>query len=114
MNITTEPAVLPESSNHFYGTDGLLLLEDGLSADSVVILLISADSLQEQRQLGIVDRYGNAACFTGEECILKSRQIIPTLARGHQMPCRFLSAALSAETVSFCHQSPVFSASPLS
>ncbi len=55
--------------NHFYGTDGLLLLEDGLSADSVVILLTSADSLQEQRQLGIVDRYGNAACFTGEECM---------------------------------------------
>jgi uncharacterized Ntn-hydrolase superfamily protein len=55
--------------NHFYGTDGLLLLEDGLTADSVAILLTSADSLQEQRQLGIVDRYGNAASFTGEDCM---------------------------------------------
>ncbi|MCK5786441.1 MAG: VCBS repeat-containing protein [Candidatus Sabulitectum sp.] len=35
---------------------------------------------------------------------LNSRQIIPTLATGHQMPCRFLSAAWSAGTVSGDHQ----------
>lgn len=56
-------------TNHFYGTDGMTLLESGLSADSVVSILTSADSLREQRQLGIVDMYGNSASFTGEMCM---------------------------------------------
>ena len=56
-------------TNHYYGTDGLLLLESGLSADSVIQLLTSADSLLEQRQLGVVDMYGNSAAFTGEMCM---------------------------------------------
>ncbi|MCK5787329.1 MAG: DUF1028 domain-containing protein, partial [Candidatus Sabulitectum sp.] len=55
-------------TNHFYGTDGLALLGSGLTADSVVFLLTEADSLRDQRQLGIVDRYGNTASFTGEGC----------------------------------------------
>ncbi len=56
-------------TNHFYGTEGVPLLAEGLSADSVLILLTSADSLREQRQLGIVDRFGNTASFTGEMCM---------------------------------------------
>jgi len=56
-------------TNHFYGTEGLELLKQGLSADSAVFLLTSADSLREQRQLGIVDMYGNAASFTGSGCM---------------------------------------------
>ncbi|MCK5787358.1 MAG: DUF1028 domain-containing protein, partial [Candidatus Sabulitectum sp.] len=55
-------------TNHFYGTDGLALLGSGLTADSVVFLLTAGDSLRDQRQLGIVDRYGNTASFTGEGC----------------------------------------------
>ncbi len=56
-------------ANHFYGTEGLKLLENGLSADSVVFLLTSMDSLREDRQLGIVDKFGNSASFTGERCM---------------------------------------------
>jgi uncharacterized Ntn-hydrolase superfamily protein len=56
-------------TNHFFGTDGLLLLEEGQSADSVVSILTGADSLREQRQLGIVDMYGNTANWTGSECM---------------------------------------------
>lgn len=56
-------------TNHFYGTEGLELLEKGLPADSVVFLLTSMDTLREDRQLGIVDMYGNSASFTGERCM---------------------------------------------
>jgi uncharacterized Ntn-hydrolase superfamily protein len=56
-------------TNHFYGTDGLLLLGEGKTAESVVSILTSADSLRDQRQLGIVDMYGNSAAFTGSQCM---------------------------------------------
>ncbi len=56
-------------TNHFYATEGLPLLAEGITADSVLQILISSDSLREQRQLGIVDVYGNTASFTGELCM---------------------------------------------
>ncbi len=56
-------------TNHFYGTDGLAYLEEGLEASQVVELLTEPDTLREQRQLGIVDMYGNSAAFTGEQCM---------------------------------------------
>lgn len=56
-------------TNHFYATEGLPLLAEGMSADSVLQIVISSDSLREQRQLGIVDVYGNTASFTGEMCM---------------------------------------------
>ena len=56
-------------TNHYFAVEGLPLLKEGLSADSTVLLLTEADSLREQRQLGIVDSYGNTASFTGEMCM---------------------------------------------
>ncbi|MCK5130604.1 MAG: DUF1028 domain-containing protein [Candidatus Sabulitectum sp.] len=56
-------------TNHFYATEGLPLLKSGLSADSVLVLLTYTDTLRDQRQLGIVDRFGNTASFTGEMCM---------------------------------------------
>ena len=52
-----------------YGADGLELLAQGMAADKVVEQLISADSLRNERQLGIVDRQGDAVSFTGEDCL---------------------------------------------
>lgn len=56
-------------TNHFYGTDGLMLLSEGLEASQVIQLLTEPDTLREQRQLGIVDMYGTSAAFTGEQCM---------------------------------------------
>ncbi len=50
-------------TNHFYGPQGLELLQEGLSASEVVSVLTSADSLRENRQLGIVDMNGEAAAL---------------------------------------------------
>ena len=56
-------------ANTSYGPKGLALLEQGLTAEEVINLLTKKDSKREHRQLGIVDSYGNAASFTGKECL---------------------------------------------
>jgi uncharacterized Ntn-hydrolase superfamily protein len=55
-------------ANPRYGPDGLGLLREGLSAQEVVDRLTSADEEREHRQLGIVDREGRGASYTGSEC----------------------------------------------
>lgn len=55
-------------ANPRYGPDGLRLLREGLSAEDVVARLTAADEGREQRQLGVVDRQGRAATFTGGGC----------------------------------------------
>ncbi len=56
-------------ANPRYGPDGLALLRKGLSADDVVARLTEADDGHDRRQLGVVDRSGRAATFTGAECL---------------------------------------------
>jgi uncharacterized Ntn-hydrolase superfamily protein len=55
-------------ANPRYGPEGLALLRDGLSAQEVVERLTAADDGRDHRQLGIVDREGGAATYTGAEC----------------------------------------------
>lgn len=55
--------------NLHYLPDGLALLAGGVPAQEVVDRLTGADELREQRQLGVVDRDGGSAAFTGAECI---------------------------------------------
>ncbi|HEX2506043.1 MAG TPA: DUF1028 domain-containing protein [Gaiellaceae bacterium] len=55
-------------ANVRYGPDGLGLLREGLSADEVVARLTEADEGRDDRQLGVVDRRGRAATFTGSAC----------------------------------------------
>ncbi|HVE73490.1 MAG TPA: DUF1028 domain-containing protein [Mycobacteriales bacterium] len=55
-------------ANLAYRPEGLALLQSGRSAQEVVAALTEADELREQRQLGVVDRDGGAATFTGAQC----------------------------------------------
>src|SRR5215213_11677139 len=56
-------------ANPRYGPDGLRMLRDGTSAEAVVKRLTEADDGRDQRQLGVVDRLGGSATYTGSECI---------------------------------------------
>jgi uncharacterized Ntn-hydrolase superfamily protein len=56
-------------ANPRYGSEGLDLLREGLTAEQVVDRLTSADEGRDHRQLGIVDEEGRSASFTGEECL---------------------------------------------
>jgi uncharacterized Ntn-hydrolase superfamily protein len=56
-------------ANPRYGPDGLALLRDGVSADEVVQRLTGADDGRDHRQLGVVDRDGRGATYTGSACM---------------------------------------------
>jgi len=56
-------------ANPRYGPNGLALLREGLSAQEVVDRLTSEDEGRDHRQLGVVDAKGNAATYTGKECM---------------------------------------------
>src|SRR5947199_7597882 len=55
-------------ANPRYGPDGLALLREGLSAAEVVERLVAADDGRGERQLGVVDREGRSASYTGPGC----------------------------------------------
>jgi uncharacterized Ntn-hydrolase superfamily protein len=55
-------------ANLAYRPDGLQLLRDGNSAQETLDTLTAADAGRSQRQAGVVDRDGNAATYTGDDC----------------------------------------------
>ncbi len=62
--IATQPFVNP-----YLGLDGLDLLARGLSAQETLDRLVAGDPGREVRQLGVVDRAGRSAAFSGRECV---------------------------------------------
>lgn len=55
-------------ANVAYGIEGLNRMEQGESAESVIAALTTADEQQGLRQVGMVDKNGRAASFTGADC----------------------------------------------
>jgi uncharacterized Ntn-hydrolase superfamily protein len=55
--------------NPFYGTEGLRLLEQGVSAQDVVSAVTAADTGRDHRQLHVMDARGRTAAHTGKACI---------------------------------------------
>jgi uncharacterized Ntn-hydrolase superfamily protein len=55
--------------NPFFGTRGLVLLQEGLSPAEVISRLTGADPGRDHRQLHVMDRYGRAAAHTGAACV---------------------------------------------
>jgi uncharacterized Ntn-hydrolase superfamily protein len=56
-------------ANPQYGPDGLALLREGHNAAEVVEQLVAADDGRNERQLGVVDRNGSSAAYTGPGCL---------------------------------------------
>ncbi len=55
-------------ANLTYGPRGLDMMAGGKKAEAVVEALVSADEQRATRQVGVVDRQGRAAAYTGDEC----------------------------------------------
>ena len=55
-------------ANVAYGLDGLDMMARDMSAAATIEALTSADDQRAQRQVGMVDKYGQAAAFTGDGC----------------------------------------------
>ncbi len=85
-------------SNVRYGPLGLEALRRGRSADEVVRRLTRTDPGRDTRQLGVVDRRGDAAAWTGAKChdwagqvtgdgfacqgnLLANERVVPAMAR---------------------------------
>lgn len=62
-------------ANPFYGIDGLNLLREGCSAAETIANLTASDEGRDHRQLHIVDRNGETACFTGAACLAWSGSV---------------------------------------
>jgi uncharacterized Ntn-hydrolase superfamily protein len=56
-------------ANPYIGPWALEALAQGKSAEEVLKIVIERDTLAEERQIGIVDMNGNAAAYTGENCL---------------------------------------------
>jgi uncharacterized Ntn-hydrolase superfamily protein len=55
--------------NPYLGIDALTLLEHGLTAARAIERVIESDRGRELRQVGIVDRDGHTAAYSGSRCI---------------------------------------------
>ena len=55
--------------NPYLGIDSLKLMANGQSAQTALDTVLAADPGRETRQLAVVDAQGNAAGFTGADCI---------------------------------------------
>jgi len=56
-------------ANTAYGPDGLAAMQDGLNATEAVNRIIKDDPERDHRQVGLVDKNGNSAAFTGGSCL---------------------------------------------
>ena len=65
-----EGAVATQShANTSFGPEGLELMGKGLTAQKALDRMLTADEGREQRQVGMVDREGLPATFTGAGCV---------------------------------------------
>jgi uncharacterized Ntn-hydrolase superfamily protein len=55
-------------ANLAYGPQGLDMMAGGTPAEEVIAALVEADESRALRQVGMVDKAGRAASFTGGEC----------------------------------------------
>lgn len=62
--IATQAFVSP-----LYGTEGLKLLEQGMSPQAIIDTLTSWDAGQRNRQVHLIDAQGRNAAFTGADCV---------------------------------------------
>ena len=66
----TAGAVATQSyANTTFGPRGLDLMASGLSAQPALDRLLAEDDGREHRQVGLIDHNGDAATFTGKECL---------------------------------------------
>ncbi len=106
-------------ANASYGPRGLEMLRSGAPAQEVIRRLTGADPEREHRQLGVVDREGRAAAFTGSKCmdwaghvvgegfacqgnILLSSEVVEAMARAMEntpgdLPERLLAALAAGQ-----------------
>jgi uncharacterized Ntn-hydrolase superfamily protein len=62
--------------NPYLGIDGVALMAKGMSAQAALKQLIADDPGRDVRQVGIVDKTGESAAHTGQNCVVWAGHII--------------------------------------
>ncbi len=62
--------------NPAFGPQGLKLMEEGIDADSALMLMINADEGRGFRQLALLDNQGKASSYTGDKCVQSAANIV--------------------------------------
>ena len=93
------------------GPAGLALLRQGLGAPAVLQLLISATPEPEWRQIGVIDRYGRTAQYSGARALPRAQAnaaegclALGNLLAEADVPARMLAAYLEAVQASFAER----------
>lgn len=73
-----------------YGPNGLKLMGKGFSAEDALKILVEDDEHSAVRQVGMVDAKGNAAAFTGENCIQYAGHIV---AKNYTVQANLMASA---------------------
>ena len=55
--------------NPYYGIDGIRMLREGKSPETIAAALTASDDGRESRQLHVIDAQGRVAAHTGKECV---------------------------------------------
>jgi uncharacterized Ntn-hydrolase superfamily protein len=106
-------------ANTSYGPLGLDMMASGLSAQTALHKLIAGDAGRDLRQVGLVDRQGGAATYTGADCfewaggligagycvqgnILVGEIVIQSMAKAYEaaegeLPGRLMAALLAGD-----------------
>ena len=86
-------------ANLGYGRDALALFLEGVAADEAVRRIVEPDPLAAQRQVGVVDAKGQAASYTGPDCLPWAGGIVDgevavqgNILAGEQVPAAMLAA----------------------
>ncbi|MCA9882111.1 MAG: DUF1028 domain-containing protein [Anaerolineae bacterium] len=74
--------------NISYGPIGIAMLHEGINAEAVIQGLVATDALASRRQIGVVDTRGNAAAYTGENCIREAGHYI---GRGYSVQANMMT-----------------------
>ncbi len=62
--------------NPAFGPNGLMLMEEGNSAEDALKILVNADNGRDFRQVAFLDKNGNVSAYTGKKCISSAHHLI--------------------------------------
>lgn len=88
--------------NISYGPIGIAMLHEGIHADAVIQGLVASDKLANRRQIGVVDTKGNAAAYTGKNCIREAGHYV---GQGYSVQANMMSRSTVIDAMRAAYES---------
>ena len=88
--------------NISYGPIGIAMLHEGIHAEAVIQGLVASDKLANRRQIGVVDTQGNAAAYTGKNCIREAGHYV---GQGYSVQANMMSRSTVIDAMRAAYES---------